>query len=113
MKTRSTAPHWLFGGPLYELDPLYLPSELDICQYFFYIRSFLLNIKNRRQLNDDEKNDIVNTILGEIMDIWKSSSIPFKKELAIKDKLKRLIHKADSLARSNVSYRWHKQHNTE
>ena len=64
-------------------------------------------------MNDDEKIDIVNTILGEIMDIWKNSSIPFKKELVIKDKLKRLIHKADSLARSNVSYRWHKQQNKE
>lgn len=110
MQTRSTAPHWLYGKCLFEFDSLYLPSELEICQRFFYMKSFYLNIKNNRQFDDSEKVSIKKIIANEIIDIWKSSSIPYKDEYQVECKLKNLIDQAEVLDKNNIGYRWEKLH---
>ena len=106
MSTRSATSHWLFGDPLFKLDELYLPSELEILQRYFYIKTFFLQIKDSDKLSDDEKDRIRSIILDEIICIWTNSNLPFKDKYTVDRQLKYLIEKAEVFAHNNHKHRW-------
>ena len=95
---KSFKKHWLFGDLLEQLDLTVLPTKLDILKNYFYLKNFLLHLKNVRQLKDDEKIIIYDSITRETQDIWRNSSIPIIEEKFVRRLITKQIEKAEYLA---------------
>ena len=102
---KSFKKHWLFGDLLEQLDLTLLPTKLDILKNYFYLKSFLLHLKNTRKLTDDEKDLIYESLVRETCEIWRHSSIPIIEEKYVKKSIIKVVQKAEYLASRRKSDR--------
>ena len=103
LSTESFRNHWLFGKLNDHLHRSLLPTDFDVLKVYFYQKYFLLRLKNSRQLKDDEKDLIFETLTHEIIEIWQKSSIPTLDKNYVKKKVKKLTVKAENLAHNKIS----------
>ena len=103
LSTESFRNHWLFGKLNDHLHQSLLPTDFDVLKVYFYQKYFLLRLKNSRQLKDDEKDLIFETLTHEIIEIWQKSSIPTLDKNYVKKKVKKLTVKAENLAHNKIS----------
>ena len=98
--TKTFRNNWLLGELWDHLPPNTLPTELDIAKVYFYSKQFLLHLKDTRQLCDDAKEDLYESVAKEIIEIWQKASIPCFDDLTIKRYLKKFIPKLENLVAS-------------
>ena len=100
ISTKSFRNNWLLGELWDHLPPNTLPTKLDIARVYFYSKQFLLHLKDTRQLCDDAKEDLYESVAKEIIEIWQKASIPCYDDLTIKRYLKYFIPKLENLVAS-------------
>ena len=96
--TESFRNHWFLGKLNDHLYQSLLPTECDVLKVYYYQKYFLLHLKNSRQLTDDEKDLIYETLTREIIEIWQKSSIPSLEKKYVKKKIKKLILSTERFA---------------
>ena len=87
--------HWFFGKLQDQLLQSVLPTKHDILKVYFYKKNFLLYLKNSRQLSDIEKDQILETLSIEVIELWQKSSIPLMDTNEVKKNLRKLTLKAE------------------
>ena len=95
LETQSFRNNWFLGDLSDHLPSTTLPTQVDISRLFFHSKQFLLYLKNSRQLNDDEKDMIYETLTHETIEIWRKSSIPCISKEEVKTYVKRAISKIE------------------
>ena len=103
--TESFRNHWFFGKLKDHLYQSLLPTECDVLKVYFYQKYFLLHLKNSRQLADDDKDLIFETLSREIVEIWEKSSIPTLDKSYVKKNIKKLAQNGENFAHNNSKRR--------
>ena len=101
--TCSSSDHWLYGKTLDSFDFSVLPRKIDVIRNYYFMKNFLLNLRDRRQLHDDDLELIKMALVRDLCDIWTTSNVPFVEQFRVKVRISELIEEAQSLERSRVS----------
>ena len=99
--TQTFRNHWLFGDLLDHFPIKFLPTKLAVIRVYFYSKQFLLNLKNSRQLADDEKELIIVKLSREIQEIWQRASIPCYDLDTLKKHVRRLLPNVETLVKNS------------
>ena len=81
-----------------DFDKNVIPKECDVISV--WISKFDQARGDKRQLNQDEKDEIIEDIVQSLIFIWQSQNLEIMEARRIKDQVKRLIDRTAHLVRA-------------